>query len=146
MSTAEVFLLTKYISNFTDNAYILKWTDVEAKPSKILKNSNEIYFIFSSFSWSCLLILSIPSRLLSISNELAHISCEDLVADLIRTISIPWMETLTLWTSNYFCQTPVGTRYIFSMLLLSAELIFANLPPGAGLFWRPKNVTTLREL
>ena len=34
-----------------------------------------------------------------------------------------------------FCQTPVGTRLIFSMLLLGAELIFAKLPPGAGLFF-----------
>ena len=41
---------------------------------------------------------------------------------------------LTLGTSNYFCQTPVGARLIFSMLLLGAELIFANRPPGAGLF------------
>ena len=45
---------------------------------------------------------------------------------------------LTLWTSNYFCQTPVGARLIFSMLLLSAEVIFANLPPGAGLFFEPE--------
>ena len=42
---------------------------------------------------------------------------------------------LTLCTSNYFCQTPVGARLSFSMLLLGAELIFANLPPGAGLFF-----------
>ena len=39
---------------------------------------------------------------------------------------------LTLWTPNYFCQTPVGARLIFSMLLLGAELIFANLPLRAG--------------
>ena len=44
---------------------------------------------------------------------------------------------LTLWTPNYFCQTPVGARLIFCMLLLGAELIFANLPPGAGLFFEP---------
>ena len=42
---------------------------------------------------------------------------------------------LTLWTSNYFLQTPVGARLIFSMLLLGAKLIFAKLPPGARLFF-----------
>ena len=34
-----------------------------------------------------------------------------------------------------FCQTHVGARLIFSMLLLDAELIFVTLPPGAGLFF-----------
>ena len=37
-------------------------------------------------------------------------------------------------------------RLIFSMLLLGAELIFANLPPGAGLFWSLENVATPLEL
>ena len=32
------------------------------------------------------------------------------------------------------------------MLLLGAKLIFANLPPGAGLFWNLENVVTPREL
>ena len=45
-----------------------------------------------------------------------------------------------------FCQTPVGTRLIFSMLLLGAELIFVNLSPGTGLFWSLENVATTREL
>ena len=53
---------------------------------------------------------------------------------------------LTLWTSNYLGQTPVGARLIFSMLLLGVELIFINLPPGAGLFWSLKNVATRSEL
>ena len=38
----------------------------------------------------------------------------------------------------FFCKTPVSTRLIFSMLLLGVELIFANLPPGAGLFFEPE--------
>ena len=33
------------------------------------------------------------------------------------------------------CQIPIGARLIFSMLLLGAELIFANLPPGGGFFF-----------
>ena len=52
-------------------------------------------------------------------------------------------DGLTLRTSNYFFQTPVGARLIFSMLLLGAKLIFANLPPGAELFFEPGNVATL---
>ena len=45
---------------------------------------------------------------------------------------------LTLWMPSYFfCQTPVGADLIFSMLLLSADLNFANLPPGADLFFEP---------
>ena len=55
-------------------------------------------------------------------------------------VPVQWLTLLllTLWTSNYFCQTPVGARLIFSMLLLGAELIFANLPAGAGLFFEPE--------
>ena len=34
-----------------------------------------------------------------------------------------------------FCQTPVGARLIFSILLLGAELIFIKLPPGAESFF-----------
>ena len=46
------------------------------------------------------------------------------------------------WDVELFC---VGARLTFSMLLLGAELIIANLPPGAGLFWRLENVATPRE-
>ena len=45
-----------------------------------------------------------------------------------------------------FCQNPVGARLIFSMLLLGTELIFANVPPGAGLFWSLENVATPHKL
>ena len=56
------------------------------------------------------------------------------------------VSLLTLWTSNYFCKTPVGARLIFSMLLLGAELIFAKLPHGAGLFFESEKRRDPREL
>ena len=43
---------------------------------------------------------------------------------------------------------PLDAKLFFVklLLLLSAELIFANLHPGAGLFWRLENVAILSEL
>ena len=55
----------------------------------------------------------------------------------IATAKCADLEFLTLWTPNYFCQTPVCADLIFSMLLLGADLIFANLPPDADLFFEP---------
>ena len=45
-------------------------------------------------------------------------------------------KILTLWTSNFFWQNSCRRQINFSMLLLGAELIFAKLPPGAGLFFQ----------
>ena len=46
-----------------------------------------------------------------------------------------WALLLTLWTPNYFLPNSCRRQINFSMLLLGAELIFAKLPPDAGLFF-----------
>ena len=56
------------------------------------------------------------------------------------------LSLLTLWTPSNFCQTPVGTDLIFSILLLGTGLIFAKLPLVPDVFSSLKNVATPHEL
>ena len=62
-----------------------------------------------------------------------------------NTVWLTIANNLTLWTSNCFLQNSYRRQINFSMLLLGAELIFAKLPPVAGLFSSLKNLVTPRE-
>ena len=53
---------------------------------------------------------------------------------------------LSLWTPSYLLPTPVRADLIFSILLLGADLIFANFPLAPDVFSSLKNAATPREL
>ena len=55
-------------------------------------------------------------------------------------------QTLTLWTPNYFCQTPVGADLNFSMLLLGADKFSPIFHLAPTYFSSLETVATPREL
>ena len=82
------------------------------------------------------LMLILPSVFGGDVVGLSHDSMSDRRAETTVLVKLKSVNILTLWTPNYFLQNSCRHQINFSMLLLGAELIFAKLPPGAGLFFK----------